>query len=146
HDRARKENYADHIASTAERHAQHGTCLRLLLTLVIGKPGIGQAIGEMHRLLLARDETDHRAIAGRHRALTHPFNETGIGADAGLSVVEIILLSFREQGVLGLAQPLSCLDDGVEYWLQVVWRLRDDRENLRRCHLVLKRLLELALA
>src|SRR4029079_17903300 len=40
HDRWGKENYADLIASTEERHAQHGTCLRLLLTLVIGKPGI----------------------------------------------------------------------------------------------------------
>src|SRR5262245_6455302 len=49
-----------------------------------------------------------------------------------------------EMGIVCLAEPCRSLRNGIEYWLQLIWGPRNDRQHLCGCCLVLQRLLQLA--
>src|SRR5215468_12162392 len=86
-----------------------------------------------------------QSLARVHRVLTRPSEELWVRAPFSRKMVTAVP-QLEEHLTVRMAKPLSGFDDSFEYWLQLVWRARNDGEHIAGGRLVLKRLLQLSCA
>src|SRR5262249_7372253 len=108
--------------------------------------GIGQRVDDMNRALLERDATTCRPAVRRNRILPQKFDTRRLDVLAGSWMIAAVVLEPHDIGLLGVAEPLRGLGDGVEHGLDIRGRTRDDVENFADGGLIFQRFSDLARA
>src|SRR5262249_23783164 len=135
----------DHYAIAQQRNPEHGAIPADLLGLQHVVLGISQAIRQMNRFSLNRGSADQRAASRSYRMLKEVFDVMSPDVVRPHQVV-FAILQLEEKGMFRLAQARRCLQDGINYWLQVVGRARNNVEHVTDRSLIVERLLDLARA
>src|SRR5262249_62096450 len=99
----------------------------------------------MNRAPVDGDAAAHRATTRRDRMLSQVFDTLRLDVLAGGRVI-VAAVKLHDVGLLGLAEPLRRLGDGVEGWLDIRGRTGDDVEDFADGGLIFERFLDLARA
>src|SRR5262245_4362834 len=133
----------DHYAVAQQRNPEHGALPADLLGLQHVVLGISQAIRQVNRFSLNRSSADQRAASRSYRMLKEVFDIVGPDV-VGPHQVVFAVLQLEEKGMFRLAQASRCLQDGINYCLQLVGRARNDVEHVADRSLIVERFLDLA--
>src|SRR5215831_2683650 len=135
----------DHYAVAQQRNPEHRAIAADLLGLQHVVLGISQAIRQVNRFSLNRGSADQRAASRSYRMLKEVFDIVSPDV-VGPHQVVFAVLQLEEKGMFRLAQARRCLQDGINYWLQLVGRARNDVEHVTDRSLIVERFLDLARA
>src|SRR5262249_19931582 len=135
----------DHYAVAQQRNPEHGAIAADLLGLQHVVLGISHAIRQVNRFSLNRGSADQRAASRSYRMLKEVFDIVSPDV-VGPHQVVFAVLQLEEKGMFRLAQARRCLQDGINYWLQLVGRARNDVEHVTDRSLIVERFLDLARA
>src|SRR5262249_16371095 len=135
----------DHYAVAQQRNPEHGAIAADLLGLQHVVLGISYAIWQVNRFSLNRGSADQRAASRSYRMLKEVFDIVSPDV-VGPHQVVFAVLPLEEKGMFRLAQARRCLQDGINYWLQLVGRARNDVEHVTDRSLIVERFLDLARA
>jgi hypothetical protein len=139
-----KEDHADHVACSHQRHGKLSACPGLLLPLEVREPRIGEGVGEVDGALLKRGEAGRGSVSLGDRMLAQPIEAADcVGVLAGGKMVEPIRPEPEEEGIARLAKIMRRLDDRIEHRLEIVGRAADHVQHVACGCLVFERLLQL---
>ena len=141
HDASRQNNDADRNAIAQQRDAQHraiAPVTRHAQSVIAVRP----YIQNVNRPALQRDATHHRAAVRRNRVFPEKFDAFQPGILRCRQLIFVVMQT-HDVDMLGFAEMLCSLGDGVEHRLNIRWRPRDDIEHAADRRLKLQRLLQI---